>query len=78
MEPNCLISPQRQKFPSLLVKELYDILPVKVCGQWDASCTIGQSYLETKISVLALEYQKKFQLACISEVATIINLPYYV
>jgi len=51
---------------------------VKVCGQWDASFTIGQSYLETKISVLVMEYQKKFQLACISEVPNIINLPYYV
>ena len=35
-------------------------------------------YLETKICVLALEYQKKFQFACISAVTNIINLPYYV
>ena len=66
MEPNCLISPQRQKLQSLLVKEVCGVLPVKVCGQWNASSTIGQSYSETKISVLALEYQKKFQLTCIS------------
>jgi hypothetical protein len=73
----CLISPHRQKIQSLLVRELCDVLPVKVCGQWDASSTTGQSYWETKISILALEYQKKIQLACISAVAKIINLPYY-
>jgi len=60
MEPNCLISPHRQKLQSLLVKELCDVFPVKVCEQWDTSSTIGQSYSETKIAVLALEYQKKF------------------
>jgi hypothetical protein len=77
MEPNCPISPHGQKLQSLLVRELCDVLPVKVCGQWDASSTTGQSYLETNISLLALEYQKKFELACISAVAKIINLPYY-
>jgi len=64
MEPNCLISPQRQKLLGLLVKELCEVLPVKVCGQWNASSTIGQLYLETKISVLAFEYQKKIS-ACL-------------
>jgi len=59
MEPSCLISPHWQKLQSLLVKELCDVLPVKVCGQWDTSSTIGQMYSETKISVLASEYQKK-------------------
>jgi hypothetical protein len=51
---------------------------MKVCVTWVAFCTIGHSYLKTKISVLALECQSKFQLACNFAVTNIINLPYYI
>jgi hypothetical protein len=78
MEHNCLINPQRQKLQRLLVRELCDVLPMKVCVQWDAFCTIGPSHSETKISVLALDYHKTFQLACVFAVTNVINLPYYI
>jgi hypothetical protein len=51
---------------------------MKVCVQWDAFCTIGPSHSETKISVLALDYQTTFQLACVFAVTNVINLPYYI